>query len=76
MSVPAILEKLKALTPEDQKFADAVSNYKKITRQDLGWALKDFYGPSLAEPQVKLLLDYFDVRKDGVIDVATLLGIL
>lgn len=76
MSVPAILEKLKALTPEDQKFADAVGNSKRITREDLGWALKDFYGPSLAEPQVKLLLDYFDVRKDGVIDGSALLGVL
>ena len=53
-----------------------MGNSKRITREDLGWALKDFYGPSLAEPQVKLLLDYFDVRKDGVIDGSALLGVL
>ena len=76
ISVTAILEKLRATTAEGQSLGDALSGEKKITRTDLGWALKDFYGPSLADAQGKLLLDEFDARKDGVIDVSLVMKAL
>ena len=76
ISVGAILEKLRAAGSEGSSFGESLGGVKKITRQDLAWALRDFYGPFLAEPQVKLLLDEFDVRKDGVIDVPRLLAAL